>query len=149
VIVGVYSGDYEDGCLLGCSAVWTGRSLPKFQRCVLIALMTEAASICYTSVNFCWTTRRNNPEDSHLNPFRDSSLSPSEYKPDVILPYSLFGVKVLSKTITNYCCGISCSCDTELRLRASAPTCLHYLKFYYSLTFFVFQRNEDAFFEVP
>jgi hypothetical protein len=32
-----------------------------------IALMMEAASTSETSVNFYQTTRRNNPEDSHLN----------------------------------------------------------------------------------
>jgi hypothetical protein len=34
-IWGSHGGDYEDGCLLGCSAVWTGVSLPTFQRSVL------------------------------------------------------------------------------------------------------------------
>jgi hypothetical protein len=32
----------------------------------LIALMMEAASTSETSANFYQTTRRNNPEDSHL-----------------------------------------------------------------------------------
>jgi hypothetical protein len=32
-----------------------------------IALMMEAASTSETSVNFYQTTRRNNPEDSHLH----------------------------------------------------------------------------------
>jgi hypothetical protein len=32
----------------------------------LITLMMEAVSTSETSVNFCETTRRNNPEDSHL-----------------------------------------------------------------------------------
>jgi hypothetical protein len=32
----------------------------------MIALMMEAASTYETSVNFCQTTRRNNPEDSRL-----------------------------------------------------------------------------------
>jgi hypothetical protein len=36
-------------------------------RGLLIALMMEAASISETSVNFYQTTRRNNPEDSHLH----------------------------------------------------------------------------------
>jgi hypothetical protein len=31
------------------------------------ALMMEAASTRETSLNFCQTTRRNNPEDSHLH----------------------------------------------------------------------------------
>jgi hypothetical protein len=30
-----HGGDYEDGCLLGCIAVYTGISLPTFQRSVL------------------------------------------------------------------------------------------------------------------
>jgi hypothetical protein len=34
---------------------------------VLIALMMEAAGIYETSVNYYQTTRRNNPEDSHLH----------------------------------------------------------------------------------
>jgi hypothetical protein len=33
---------------------------------LLIALMMEAASTSETLVNFYQTTRRNNPEDSHL-----------------------------------------------------------------------------------
>jgi hypothetical protein len=33
----------------------------------IIALVTEAASISETSVNFYQTTWRNNPEDSHLH----------------------------------------------------------------------------------
>jgi hypothetical protein len=55
-ILGSHSGKYEDVCLLDCCAVvvW------------LIALMMEAVSTSETSVNFYQTTRRNNPEDSHL-----------------------------------------------------------------------------------
>jgi hypothetical protein len=50
---GSNGGEYEDGCLLGYCFMWFGRSLPKFQRClllpssgrwVLISLMMEAAS---------------------------------------------------------------------------------------------------------
>jgi hypothetical protein len=33
---------------------------------IIIALMTEAASTSETSVNFCQTTLRYNPGDSHL-----------------------------------------------------------------------------------
>jgi hypothetical protein len=36
--------------------------------------MTEAASISETSVNFHQTTRRNNPEDSHLRTRRRENL---------------------------------------------------------------------------
>jgi hypothetical protein len=39
-----------------------------------IALMMEAASTSETSVNFYQTTRRNNPEDSHLYTRRRENL---------------------------------------------------------------------------
>jgi hypothetical protein len=62
---------YEDGCLLGCSAVFSGRSFPTFQRPLLppsaIALMMEEARSSETLVNFYQTTRCYNPEDSHLS----------------------------------------------------------------------------------
>jgi hypothetical protein len=32
---GSHSCEYEDGCLLGCCAVWCGTSLPTFQSCLL------------------------------------------------------------------------------------------------------------------
>jgi hypothetical protein len=41
---------------------------------VLIALIMEAASTSETSVNFYQTTRRNNPEDSHLHTRRRENL---------------------------------------------------------------------------
>jgi hypothetical protein len=41
---------------------------------VLIALMMEAVSISETSANFYQTTRRNNPEDSHLDSRRRENL---------------------------------------------------------------------------
>jgi hypothetical protein len=50
---------YEDGCLLGCSA---------------IALMMEAARTSETLVNFYQTTRRYNPEDSQLRTRHRESL---------------------------------------------------------------------------
>jgi hypothetical protein len=40
----------------------------------IITLMTEAASTPETSVNFYQTTRRNNPEDSHLHTRRHENL---------------------------------------------------------------------------
>jgi hypothetical protein len=40
----------------------------------IIALMMEAASISATSTNFYQTTRRNNPEDSHLHTRRRENL---------------------------------------------------------------------------
>jgi hypothetical protein len=49
----------KDGCLLGCRA---------------IALMMEAAGTSETLVNFYQTTRRYNPEDSHLHTHRRENL---------------------------------------------------------------------------
>jgi hypothetical protein len=40
----------------------------------IISLMMEAAGISETSVNFYQTTRRNNPEDSHLHTYRRENL---------------------------------------------------------------------------
>jgi hypothetical protein len=54
----------EDGCLLGCSGVLSGG----------IALMMEAARTSETLVNFYQTTRRYNPEDSHLHAYRRENL---------------------------------------------------------------------------
>jgi hypothetical protein len=48
-ISGSHCGENEDGCLLGCCA-----------------LMMEAVITSEASENFYQTTRRNNPEDSHL-----------------------------------------------------------------------------------
>jgi hypothetical protein len=41
---------------------------------VLIALMTEAARTSETLVNFYQTTRRYNPEDSHIRTHRRENL---------------------------------------------------------------------------
>jgi hypothetical protein len=49
-------------------------------RGLVIALMMEAASTSETSVNFCQTTRRNNPEDSHLHTRRRENLKFHRYK---------------------------------------------------------------------
>jgi hypothetical protein len=61
-----------------CFAVQFGRSSPTFQKYLLLhnqgALMWEAASASETSVNFYQTTRRNNPEDSHLHTHRSENL---------------------------------------------------------------------------
>jgi hypothetical protein len=61
---------YEDDYLLGCCAMYSGISLPTFQRCmlrwVLIALMMEAGNTSETSVCFYQTTRRNNPKGGHF-----------------------------------------------------------------------------------
>jgi hypothetical protein len=40
----------------------------------LIALMMEAANTSEMSVNFCQTTRRYSPEDSHLRTHRRENL---------------------------------------------------------------------------
>jgi hypothetical protein len=42
----------------------------------MIALMMEATSTSEISVNFYQTTRRNNPEDSHLRTRRRENLKP-------------------------------------------------------------------------
>jgi hypothetical protein len=43
------------------------------------ALMMEAASTSETSVNFYQTTRRNNPEDSHVHTHRRENLKSQRY----------------------------------------------------------------------
>jgi hypothetical protein len=50
-ISGCHGGEYEDGYLLGCCTYRPDE---------------EAASTSETSANFCQTTQRNNPENSHL-----------------------------------------------------------------------------------
>jgi hypothetical protein len=83
-IWGSHCGQYEDGCLLGCSAVKSGRSISTFQRSLLplssgrsglIALMMETANTSETLVYFYQTTRRYNPEDSHHHVFSLTSFS--------------------------------------------------------------------------
>jgi hypothetical protein len=54
-ISGSHGGKYEDGCLLGCCAMQSGRSL------------MESASTSEKSLNFYQTTRLNNLEDNHLH----------------------------------------------------------------------------------
>jgi hypothetical protein len=49
-------------------------SLFKRARGLLIALMIEAVSTSETSVNFYQTTRRDNPEDSHLHACSSENL---------------------------------------------------------------------------
>jgi hypothetical protein len=76
--------DFKDDGLLGNCAVWSGRSLPTFQRCLLlpssgrlfiaIFLMMEAVSISETSVNFCLIKQRNFPELGHLHTRRRENL---------------------------------------------------------------------------
>jgi hypothetical protein len=66
------AAEYEDDCLLGCCTMWFGRSLPMFQKCLLlpssglITLMMETASTFETLLNVYQTSWRNNPEDSHF-----------------------------------------------------------------------------------
>jgi hypothetical protein len=51
---------------------------------IIIALMMEAAGISETSVNFYQTTRRNNPEEGHLQTRRRENL-----KSQLAIPFSL------------------------------------------------------------
>jgi hypothetical protein len=44
----------------------------------MITLMMEAASTYETSINFYQTTRRNNPEDSHIQSRNSSSFMETE-----------------------------------------------------------------------
>jgi hypothetical protein len=66
-ISGSHGGEYQDGCLLGCWAMQSGRNWPKFQTCLL--QWSRQLNYCSTekSVNFYQTTRRNIPEDSPLH----------------------------------------------------------------------------------
>jgi hypothetical protein len=65
-----YKYTNEDGSLLGCSAEVLAASIIR----AMITLMMEAASTSETSVNFYQTTRRYNPEDSHLRTRRRENL---------------------------------------------------------------------------
>jgi hypothetical protein len=64
-----------------------GRSFPVFQRSLLppSALMMEAARTSETLINFYQTTRRHNPEDSHLS------------KPDISASSEFEGIIQFSK----------------------------------------------------
>jgi hypothetical protein len=55
MIYGSHDGKYADGCLLACSAVWTGTSLPVMQ----------AVQTFQTLVDLYSSTQRHNPEHSH------------------------------------------------------------------------------------
>jgi hypothetical protein len=71
-ISGSHSGEYKDGCLLGCCAVWSGRSLPTFQRCLL-----PPSSGREWGSKHLWNDGKllpDNPEDSHL--LTEGDLSP-------------------------------------------------------------------------
>jgi hypothetical protein len=56
---------YEDGCLLGCTAMWSGRRFTNVSE-VLAASIKFLSRTSETLVNFYQTTRRYNPQDSHL-----------------------------------------------------------------------------------
>jgi hypothetical protein len=69
----------EDDCHLGCCAVQSGSSLTDVSEVhavsiIIIALTMEATSASETLVKFCQSTRRNNPEDSHLHTRRREKL---------------------------------------------------------------------------
>jgi hypothetical protein len=63
IISGSHSDDCENGCLLGCSTVYTGMSLPTFRRSVL----PPSSGRSETSVNSYQSTRRYNPEDGRFH----------------------------------------------------------------------------------
>jgi hypothetical protein len=70
-ISGSHGNEYKNIYILGCCTVSSGRNLPTFQRCLLPPtsgrLMDDGAvSTSETPVSFHQTTRRNIPEDSHL-----------------------------------------------------------------------------------
>jgi hypothetical protein len=52
-------------------------------RCLLVALLMEAASTSETSVNVYQTTRRNNPEYSHLHAGHRENLKSHNVKMDL------------------------------------------------------------------
>lgn len=56
-----HGGDYEKVCLLGCSAVKSGRNVPTFE-----GLILEAASSSDVLADFYQTMRCYNPKGSHL-----------------------------------------------------------------------------------
>jgi hypothetical protein len=73
MILGSHCSDYEDGCLLVCSSMKTGMSLPTFSEVctasimrVMVTLMTEAVWTFEMSVNLYQSTQRYNPAVSHL-----------------------------------------------------------------------------------
>jgi hypothetical protein len=63
---------FKDGCLLGCSAVKSQVHAASIIR----DLMMEAARSSEKLVNFYQTTRRYNPEDSHLHTRRRENFKP-------------------------------------------------------------------------
>jgi hypothetical protein len=70
MIWGCHSGEYKDGRLHGCSTVWTGITLPTFQKSSIIRVMSLMMELVWTSetlVNLQHTMWRYNPESSHLN----------------------------------------------------------------------------------
>jgi hypothetical protein len=62
MIWGSHGNEYEDSCLLGCSAMETGVSLPKFQRSILPPSSRWWLLNLYQSI-WCY-----NPEHGHLHP---------------------------------------------------------------------------------
>jgi hypothetical protein len=67
LVLGIYTA-VEDGCLLLAASIIKA-----------IALLMEAARTSETSVNFYHTTRRNNPEDSHLHTRRRENLKSHQH----------------------------------------------------------------------
>jgi hypothetical protein len=79
-IWGSHGGEYVDGCLLGCSAVWSGSSSPAFQKSLLLT----------SSAWLPWWWGRLLPDYTAVQPRRQ----PSSYLG--VIPYFLL-VNVLVK----------------------------------------------------
>jgi hypothetical protein len=71
--LGSHGGEYEDGCLVGCWALWTGRILLTFQRCLLPPL------------SGWWLIHRPLPDDEGSKHLWNS---PSFTEPEVLLSCS-------------------------------------------------------------
>jgi isopropylmalate/homocitrate/citramalate synthase len=89
---------YEDGCLLDCGTLWTGKFNNVSEVCAAyiirtkIDLMMEAAQDSETLVNSHQSTRRYNPEDSHLH----------SHRPEDIKSYLILNCLDIGKNVKTY-----------------------------------------------
>jgi hypothetical protein len=68
IVILLPDGEYEDGCIMSCCIVQSGKILPTFQTLAASIMKAMDSSTSQTSVNFYQTARCNNPEDSHPHP---------------------------------------------------------------------------------